>query len=140
MQLLTTPQIIVDTTLSNSSDNAIANSTVMFALNGKSNVSAIVYNSNASVTLTLNDNSIYELTASAVTDLTFSGVSSGFQYAALTFTSGSTATLFGMPNSGWYCVGAACSSGTFTPVASMRYNLAIEQEADRIAVYVMEAL
>ena len=100
----------------------------------------VVTNSDASVTLTLANNKIYQLTNSAVTDLTFSGVATGFKYAVLTFTSGSTATTFAMPNSGWYCVGADCTSGTFFPATSMRYNLAIEQEADRIAVYVMEAL
>lgn len=96
-------------------------------------------NSGDPVTLTLANNTVYELTASALTSLTLSGVGTGFEYASVTFTSGSTATVFSMPATGWYCVGADCSSGTFTPAASMRYNLAIEQEADRIAVYVMEA-
>ena len=100
----------------------------------------IVTNSDSSVTLTLDNNTIYQLTDSALTALTLSGVSTGFRYAVITFTSGSTATTFAMPNSGWYCVGAGCTSGTFFPSTSMRYNLAIEQEADRIAVYVMEAL
>ena len=97
-------------------------------------------NANSAVTLTLANNTVYELTATALTSLTFSSVETGFSYASVTFTSGSTATVFAMPATGWYCVGAACSSGTFTPEADMRYNLAIEQEADRIAVYVMEAL
>ena len=96
--------------------------------------------STATQTLTLANNTVYELTATALTSLTLSGVATGFEYASITFTSGSTATVFSMPATGWYCVGADCSSGTFTPVASMRYNLAIEQEADRIAVYVMEAM
>lgn len=96
--------------------------------------------SGATITLTLANNTVYELTATALTSLTLSGVATGFEYASVTFTSGSTATVFSMPATGWYCIGAACSSGTFTPEASMRYNLAIEQEADRIAVYVMEAM
>lgn len=96
-------------------------------------------NSGDPVTLTLANNTVYELTATALTSLTLSGIASGFKYASVTFTSGSTATVFAMPATGWYCIGAACSSGTFTPEASMRYNLAICQEADRIAVYVMEA-
>ena len=95
--------------------------------------------STATQTLTLANNTVYELTATALTSLTISGVATGFEYASVTFTSGTTATVFSMPASGWYCVGAACSSGTFTPEASMRYNLAVCQEADRIAVYVMEA-
>ena len=140
MQILNTAHILIDTTLNEYSGNAISNGAVTTALDGKSDVSTIETKSNASVTLTLANNTIYELTASAVTALTFSGVATGFQYAALTFTSGATATTFAMPGSGWYCVGSACSSGTFTPAASMRYNLAIEQESDRIAVYVMEAL
>ena len=95
--------------------------------------------STAMQTLTLANNTVYELTATALTSLTISGVATGFEYASVTFTSGTTATVFSMPASGLYCVGAACSSGTFTPEASMRYNLAVCQEADRIAVYVMEA-
>ena len=95
--------------------------------------------SGTTITLTLANNTVYELTATALTSLTISGVATGFEYASVTFTSGTTATVFSMPASGWYCVGAACSSGTFTPEASMRYNLAVCQEADRIAVYVMEA-
>ena len=95
--------------------------------------------STATQTLTLANNTVYELTATALSSLTLSGVATGFEYASVTFTSGTTATVFSMPASGWYCVGAACSSGTFTPEASMRYNLAVCQEADRIAVYVMEA-
>lgn len=102
-------------------------------------VTNTITNSGDPVTLTLDNNTVYELTATALTSLTLSGVETGFEYASVTFTSGSTATVFSMPASGWYCIGAACSSGTFTPEASMRYNLAIEQEADRIAVYVMEA-
>ena len=96
--------------------------------------------STATQTLTLVNNTVYELTATALTSLTLSGVGTDFTYASVTFTSGSTATVFSVPASGWYCVGADCSSGTFTPAASMRYNLAICQETDRIAVYVMEAM
>ena len=96
--------------------------------------------SGATITLTLANNTVYELTATALTSLTISGVATGFSYASVTFTSGSTATVFAMPATDWYCIGAACSSGTFTPEASMRYNLAVMQEADRLAVYVMEAM
>lgn len=102
-------------------------------------VTTTITNAGDPVTLTLANNTVYELTATALTSLTLSGVATGFEYASVTFTSGSTATVFSMPATGWYCIGAACSSGTFTPEASMRYNLAICQEADRIAVYVMEA-
>ena len=119
------------------SNNGLMTATDKQTLNGL--VTDTVTNANSAVTLTLANNTVYELTATALTRLTLSGVASGFSYASVTFTSGSTATTFSMPASGWYCVGADCSSGTFTPVASMRYNLAIEQEADRIAVYVMEA-
>ena len=140
MQILNTSQILIDTTLNEYSGNAISNGAVTTALEEKANVSTISTDSSTSTTVVLANNTVYEYTASSLSSLTLSGVSTGFQYAALTFTSGSTATVFAMPASGWYCVGADCSSGTFTPVASMRYNLAIEQEADRIAVYVMEAL
>lgn len=98
-------------------------------------------NSGDPVTLTLANNTVYELTATALTSLTLSGVGTGFEYASVTFTSGSTATVFAMPATGWYCVGSEdCNAGVFTPAADMRYNLAICQESGRIAVYVMRAL
>ena len=119
------------------SNNGLMTATDKQTLDGL--VTDTITNSGDPVTLTLANNTVYELTATALTSLTLSGVETGFKYASVTFTSGSTATVFSMPATGWYCVGADCSSGTFTPVASMRYNLAIAQEADRIAVYVMEA-
>lgn len=98
-------------------------------------------NSGDPVTLTLDNNTVYELTSAALTSLTLSGVETGFEYASVTFTSGSTATVFAMPATGWYCVGSEdCNAGVFTPAAEMRYNLAICQEFGRIAVYVMRAL
>ena len=118
-------------------NNGLMTSADKRTLNGL--VTTTETNSGDPVTLTLANNTVYELTATALTSLTLSGVGTDFTYASVTFTSGSTATVFSMPATGWYCIGAACSSGTFTPAASMRYNLAIEQEADRIAVYVMEA-
>jgi len=102
-------------------------------------VTTTITNAGDPVTLMLANNIVYNLTATALTSLTLSGIATGFEYASVTFTSGSTATVFAMPSTGWYCIGAACSSGTFTPEASMRYNLAICQEADRVAIYVMEA-
>ena len=120
------------------SNNGLMTATDKQTLNGL--VTDTETSSTATQTLTLANNTVYELTATALTSLSLSGVETGFSYASVTFTSGSTATVFSMPATGWYCVGAACSSGTFTPEASMRYNLAIEQEADRIAVYVMEAM
>ena len=119
------------------SNNGLMTAADKQTLNGL--VTDTITNSGDPVTLTLANNTVYELTATALTSLTISGVGTGFKYASATFTSGSTATVFSMPATGWYCIGADCSSGTFTPAASMRYNLAIEQEADRIAVYVMEA-
>ena len=97
--------------------------------------------STATQTLTLANNTVYELTASALTSLTLSGVETDFAYASITFTSGTTATVFSTPATGWYCVGSEdCNAGVFTPAADMRYNLAICQESGRIAVYVMRAL
>lgn len=104
-------------------------------------VTDTITNSGDPATLTLANNTVYELTATALTSLTLSGVASGFSYASVTFTSGTTATVFSMPASGWYCVGSEdCNAGVFTPAADMRYNLAICQESGRIAVYVMRAL
>ena len=104
-------------------------------------VTDTVTNANSTVTLTLANNTVYELTATALTSLTLSGVASGFEYASITFTSGTTETVFATPSTGWYCVGSKdCNAGVFTPAADMRYNLAICQESGRIAVYVMRAL
>ena len=120
------------------SNNGLMTAVDKQTLNGL--VTATTVDSGATITLTLANNTVYELTATALTSLTLSGVATGFEYASVTFTSGTTATTFSMPATGWYCIGADCSSGTFTPAASMRYNLAVCQEADRIAVYVMEAM
>ena len=104
-------------------------------------VTTIETSSTATQALTLANNTVYELTATALTILMLSGVATGFEYASITFTSGSTATVFSMPATGWYCVGSEdCNAGVFTPAADMRYNLAICQESGRIAVYVMRAL
>ena len=138
--LLNTTQIHIDQTIDGSSAAAVSNAAVAAALAKKSDESTVVTNTSASITLTLAENTIYQCTNAAITDLTLSGVVAGFVRATLTFNSPSTATTFAMPASGWYCVGAPCSNGVFIPEADMRYNLAIEQEADRVAVYVMEAL
>lgn len=137
--LLNTTQIHIDQTIDGSSAAAVSNAAVASALAGKSDVSTIEPVTSASPVLTLANNTVYQC-SNDLTSLTFNAVAAGFSYASLTFTSGSTATSFAVPASGWYCVGADCSGGTFTPAASMRYNLAIEQESDRVAVYVMEAL
>ena len=121
------------------SNNGLMTAADKQTLNGL--VTDTITNSGDPVTLTLANNTVYELTATALTSLTLSGVATGFEYASVTFTSGSTATVFSMPATGWYCVGSEdCSNGTFTPAADMRYNLAICQESGRIAVYVMRAL
>ena len=102
--------------------------------------SGIITSSDATVSLTLANDTIYRCTNASLSSLTIAGLATGFRYAAVTFTSPSTPTTFAMPATGYYCVGSSCSGGTFTPTASMRYNLAIEDEGDRIAIYVMKAL
>lgn len=103
--------------------------------------SQVVINSDASVSLTVDQNTIYRLTSSSLSSLTIAGVTTQFKYATIIFTSPSSdATTFAMPETGYYCKGAACEDGEFTPEADMRYNLALENEGDRIAIYVMEAL
>ena len=121
------------------SNNGLMTATDKQTLTGL--VTTTITNSDDPVTLTLANNTVYELTATALTSLTLSGVASGFTYASVTFTSGATATVFAVPATGWYCVGSEdCNAGVFTPAADMRYNLAICQETGRIAVYVMRAL
>lgn len=120
-------------------NNGLMTSADKQTLNGL--VTNTITNSGDPVTLTLANNTVYELTATALTSLTLSGVATGFEYASVTFTSGSTATVFAMPATGWYCIGSEdCNNGAFTPATDMRYNLAICQETGRIAVYVMRAL
>ena len=121
------------------SNNGLMTAADKQTLNGL--VTDTIVNSGDPVSLTLANNTVYELTATALTSLTLSGIASGFKYASVTFTSGSTATTFATPATGWYCVGSEdCNAGVFTPAADMRYNLAICQESGRIAVYVMRAL
>lgn len=125
-----------DTLVLNSADNLSVKPSTITVIDIEDPVDDVA------VSLTLNNNTIYRINNTATADLaslTISGVSTGFEYAAITFTCGSTAIQFSTP-SGWYCVGADCSGGDFIPSSSMRYNLAIWDEDDRIAVYVMEAL
>lgn len=137
---LNSGSIPTDSALSTTSTNPVANSVITAAINTKADVSSVVTNTDAAVSLTLADNTIYRCTNASITGLTISGVTTGFNYATIIFTSPSTAATFAMPNSGYYCKGAACEDGVFTPEANMRYSLAIENEGDRIAIYVMEAL
>ena len=102
--------------------------------------SQVIVNTDSEVSLIVDQNTIYRCTNPALSSLTISGVTSQFIYATIIFTSPSTATTFAMPSTGYYCKGPACENGEFTPEANMRYNLAIENEGDRIAIYVMEAL
>ena len=106
--------------------------------------SQVITNSDSSVTLTVDTNTIYRLTSSSLSSLSITGVVSGFKYATIIFTASSSGTTFGKPlpdgNFEYYCKGAACEDGDFDPEDGMRYNLAIENEGDRIAIYVMEAL
>lgn len=88
------------------------------------------------------DNTIYSCTSNNITSLNITGTDFGFKYCVIIFNSPSdTATQFSVPVDGnYYCVGDDCSDGDFTPVANMRYNLAVQQEYDRVAIYVMKAL
>lgn len=105
---------------------------------------AITDTTGEAVSLTVNNNYIYRynnVDGGYISSFTISGVVQGFQYATITFTCSSTAATFVMPSTGYYCAGADCdSNGDFVPVADMRYNLAVMQEGDRIAIYVMRAL
>ena len=87
--------------------------------------------------VTDNTITVYSCTNAAITMLTISGVNTGFEYAAIIFNSPSIAASIDIP-SGWVCVGVDVTNGAFVPVADKRYNLAVQQEYDRVAVYVME--
>ena len=112
----------------------------VYPIGGSPGESKIETEEAASITLTLAHNTVYECTNEAITDLTIAGVEKDFIYATIIFVSPSTATTFAVPETGWYCVGDGCVDGEFTPKADMRYNLAVNKEFDRIAVYVAEAL
>ena len=149
---LNTGLIPTDSEFSIDSTNPVGNNVVTAAVNTlnnnvttlsntKADISTVISNDNASVLLTLSNNTIYRCTNTAINDLTIAGVDTGFVYATITFTSRATLpTTFAVPSTGYYCSGAECANGAFTPVAGMRYNLAVENEGDRIAIYVMEAL
>lgn len=107
---------------------------------GGTSETTLVVNTDTEISLTLTNNHVYWCTSSNIVSLSIAGVATGFDHASLTFTARSSGTTFGMPENDYYCVGAGCSSGVFTPVAGMRYNLTIRQEYDRIAIYVEEAL
>ena len=138
--LISTQFPSVDTTLSTSSSKAIANSAVATALASKQDVTTVQTESGTDVSLTLANNTLYQCTNVAIETLTIVGVATGFEYASLIFNSPSTATVFSMPDNGYYCSGVDCEDGEFIPEASMRYNLAIHSEFDRIAIYVVGAL
>lgn len=100
--------------------------------------SAEVTNTDTEISLTLANNTIYSCTSDAISSLTISGVVEGFKYATLVFRSPSTKTTFAMPETGYYCTGAGCSDGEFSPEASKRYSMAIMKEFDGITIYVAE--
>lgn len=107
---------------------------------GGSSETTLVVNTDTTISLTLANNTMYWCSSSAIESLTIAGVATGFEYASLTFTASISGTTFGMPENDYYCVGQGCFAGEFTPADGMRYNLAIHQEPDRIAIYVSEAL
>lgn len=94
----------------------------------------------SAVQLPLVNNTIFYCTNNAITSFSIDGKVDNFKYCVVIFNSPATATTFSMPETGYYCVGDDCSDGDFTPVANMRYNLAVQQEYDRVAIYVMRAL
>lgn len=100
--------------------------------------SAEVTNADTDISLTLANNTVYSCTSDAISSLTISGVVNEFKYATIIFRSPGTATTFVMPDSGYYCTGSGCSAGVFTPEASKRYSMAINQEFDGIVIYVVE--
>ena len=98
---------------------------------------AQVTDATATPTLTIANNTVYSCTNAAITMLTISGVSTGFEYAVIEFNSGSTAASVDIP-SGWVCIGEDCSNNAFVPVADKCYSMAIRQRFDGVRVYVME--
>lgn len=91
----------------------------------------------ASVSLTLENNKLYYLSNASLSSIVISGVSSGFKYCGLSFESpAGAAPTFGVPASGFKCLREDCSNGVFTPEAGCRYHLAIEFMIDEVVIWV----
>lgn len=90
---------------------------------------ALITISTASITLDLENNTIYDFTNSAITEINLSAAT-GMKYCGFEFETSSTAPTFSYPADGsnnWVFEGADCSDGVFVPAASTRYRVAIEQ-------------
>ena len=89
---------------------------------------ALITISTASITLALANNTIYDFTNAAITDIDLTAAT-GMKYCGFDFETGSTAPTFSYPADGtndWVFEGADCSDGVFIPEASTRYRVAIE--------------
>lgn len=114
--------------------------TITIAASGIESTEETITDSDVTIPL-LYSNRIFYCTNSNLASLSIYGALDGFKYCAIIFNSPSTPTQFGVEGIGdYYCVGDDCTGGAFTPVANMRYNLAVQREYDRIAIYVMRAL
>lgn len=85
--------------------------------------------SDASVTLTLQNNSLYYLTNANITAIDLDSAS-GFLYGGFDFETGSSEPTFSYPADGtndWVFCGADCEDGVFIPQAEKRYRVAIEE-------------
>ena len=104
---------------------------------GGSNTSSEVTISDTSITQALANNTIYTC-SNPVTSLTVTAAS-GFSYAVMNLTTGSSGMTFSFPSSGWVCTGSDCTSGVWYPLASVRYSLAFEKiDSSLIIVYVYQ--
>jgi len=95
-------------------------------LTGKQDKTTVIDSSSATLSITLEDDTIYNNTAASLTslDITLPGSPAADFISQVNFTSGSTATVLNAPNTiKW--LGDDVTAGVFTPVADKRYALLI---------------
>ena len=109
------------------------NNTVVWTSLGGSETEVIT-NSNATVSIELQDNKIYYLTNSDLVSITLTAASN-LSYCTLCFTAGLN-TVFYQPT-GSRCIGYDCYGGIFTPVGGREYQIAIDRLNNILTLYVM---
>lgn len=94
----------------------------------------VVNNSNASVEVELQDNTIYNFTNANITRVRLT-TSSSLSYCTICFTAG-TSTIF-EPPTGTRCVGYNCSGGVFNPVSGKEYQIAVDKLGNALNFYIL---
>ncbi len=94
----------------------------------------VVNNSNASVEVELQDNTIYNFTNANITRIRLTA-SESLSYCTICFTAG-TSTIF-EPPVGARCIGYNCSRGTFSPESGKEYQIAVDKLGNALNFYIL---